>query len=80
MLGAKITAGLWVFSMIWAIVNVFPVPVAPKSTWFLSDEFIPATNSLIAFGWSPEGLKSDWILNIWPDCNLSLTTIFLLNY
>ena len=54
MLGAKITAGLWVFSMIWAIVNVFPVPVAPNSTWFLSDEFIPATNSLIAFGWSPK--------------------------
>ena len=56
------SAGRCVASIILAIVKVFPVPVAPSKTWFFSPLFKPSTNSTIALGWSPAGLKSDTTL------------------
>ncbi len=43
------------FSMTLAIVNVLPEPVTPKRVCSFTLLFIPSTNELMAFGWSPNG-------------------------
>jgi hypothetical protein len=44
------SAGRWVFSMIHAIVAVFPVPVAPRMVWKRLPSAIEAEISSIARG------------------------------
>jgi hypothetical protein len=41
------------------MVNVLPDPVTPKRTWYLLLDKIWLSNALIAFGWSPFGVKSE---------------------
>src|SRR5262245_35791016 len=40
------------------MVKVLPKPVTPSSTWLRSGSSTPATNSVIACGWSPRGSYS----------------------
>src|SRR5258707_15471769 len=40
-----------------AIVNVFPVPVAPSRTWWLRPFWTPSIRRSMARGWSPVGWK-----------------------
>jgi hypothetical protein len=47
--------GFCTSSMTFAAVKVFPVPVAPRSTWCFMPRAIPSVSSAIAVGWSPVG-------------------------
>src|SRR4051794_4697401 len=42
-----------------AVVADLPVPVAPSRTTSFSPAWIRAVSSLIAFGWSPDGVYSE---------------------
>src|SRR5579864_8443626 len=55
LLWAMTSAGLPTFSIVHAIVAVFPVPVAPMSVWNRSPATRPSDSSSIARGWSPVG-------------------------
>ena len=55
LLWANTSAGLPVCWITFAIVNVLPVPVAPKRVWNSLPLLTPSTNFLIASGWSPFG-------------------------
>ena len=66
--------------MTFAIVNVFPVPVAPNSTCSFFPSLIPSTNSLIASGWSPDGLNFDTSLNIFFLPSYYYTHLYLYQY
>src|SRR5690606_28870357 len=57
LLGARISAGRCISSMILAIVKVLPVPVAPSSVWKRRPSFRPSTRAPIASGWSPFGVN-----------------------
>src|SRR5262245_57182439 len=46
-----------------AMVNVFPDPVTPSSTWDLSPRFNPSTSSSMARAWSPPSSKAGTSLN-----------------
>ena len=43
--------------------KVFPVPVAPSSVTCCSPAWTPSTSCSMASGWSPDGRKSEEILN-----------------
>ena len=49
--------------MTFAMVNVLPEPVTPRSVWYLAPLPISRTSCSIACGWSPAGLKSETNLN-----------------
>ncbi len=49
------SAGRWSFSIVQAIVAVFPVPVAPRIVWKRLPSATEAAISSIARGWSPMG-------------------------
>src|SRR4030042_1710647 len=51
------------------MVNVFPEPVTPRSTWCLFPLFTPSTKFLIAFSWSPIALN----------CVINLNSIYYYN-
>src|SRR5689334_17717954 len=44
--------------MTFAIVNVLPDPVTPRSVWKASPSSMPSASFAIASGWSPDGGKS----------------------
>ncbi len=50
--------------MIFAIVNVLPLPVTPRSVWNRLPSIRPFVNFSIACGWSPEGMYSLTNLNL----------------
>ena len=63
LLGANIKAGLFVDSIIFAIVKVLPDPVTPNKVWWSKPSWRPDTKLLIAVGWDPAGSKSDTTFN-----------------
>src|SRR3954454_18733303 len=58
-----ISAGRPIFSIVHAIVAVFPVPVAPISVWKRSPPSRPAESVSIAVGWSPVGRYEVFVLS-----------------
>ena len=56
LLWAMISAGRWTRSIVAAIVNVFPVPVAPSRVTNSSPAPRPSAIDSIAFGWSAVGV------------------------
>lgn len=49
--------------MIFAMENVFPVPVAPSRVWWRRPFLRPLVSCLMALGWSPVGEKLEVSLN-----------------
>ena len=58
-----------------AIVNVFPEPVTPKSTWFLTPDFMFLVSFFMALGWSPVGLNFETSLNIFYNSLINQTYV-----
>src|ERR1700685_4754367 len=50
-------------AMTFAMVNVLPEPVTPRSVWYRFPEERDPTSASIAWGWSPVGLYSEVSLN-----------------
>ena len=61
--GAITRVGRWMRSITWAIVKVFPVPVAPSNVTCGSPAWTAAVSWSIASGWSPAGSKSETTRN-----------------
>jgi hypothetical protein len=56
--GCMTSVGRWTFSISQAMLAVLPVPVAPRRTESLSPRLTRCSSSVIACGWSPEGVIS----------------------
>ena len=65
LLCTSIIAGLCDFWITLAMVNVLPVPVAPKRTCHFLSSNRPFTRLSIALGWSPVGLNGACKLKGW---------------
>jgi hypothetical protein len=63
LLGASTSVGRWTRSISQAVVADLPVPVAPSRTTSFSPASTREASSVIAWGWSPLGWKSDTTLN-----------------
>ncbi len=63
LLGASTSAGRCTRSMIFAIVNVLPVPVAPSRVWNRRPSDSPSTAPSMACGWSPLGVNGESTLS-----------------
>src|SRR4030067_1263567 len=51
--------GLATPAMTLEMVNVLPLPVTPRSVWYLPPRRPPSVSCFIASGWSPAGLYSE---------------------
>lgn len=52
-------AGRFILAIALAKVKVLPAPVTPKRVWYLFPDKTDSDSSLIARGWSPQGLNSE---------------------